>query len=124
MGVRCSWRGTADCKSVAARLSRFESFRPHHKVAMSKKDTHGFSVCRWEVTFSFEDREQAIGAVNKWIKTYPEKWQTFPEISISETVEEYPNLKRRTAVTITGGVWASRLVELAEVLEKFDMDMN
>lgn len=89
-----------------------------------KQDTHGFSVCRWEVTFSFEEREQALGAVNTWIKTYPEKWQTFPEISISEAVDAYPNQKRRTTVTITGGVWASRLAELAEVLEKFDMDMN
>lgn len=29
-----------------------------------------------------------------------------------------------TTVTITGGVWANRLADLAEILEKFDMDMN
>ena len=30
MGIRRSWRGAADCKSVLEKVSRFESDYPHH----------------------------------------------------------------------------------------------
>jgi hypothetical protein len=30
MGIRRSWRGAADCKSVPLQVSRFESDYPHH----------------------------------------------------------------------------------------------
>lgn len=89
-----------------------------------KKDTHGFSVCRWETKFSFEEREQAVRAVNDWINTYPEKWQTFPDVTIHEYMEDGIHNKRRTEVTVSGGVWASRLADLAEILQKYDMDMD